>query len=185
MPRSKTLVSKLPRELRDPIEVAPPPLFLGEAEFKEWLQKRHDRILTEKLRKLTLLMTELKMPEEQPQGCLSQGRLLFLCLELAEKLYPGFQTTDEGAKRKGRPKRTDLFFGDPTILLKGVDDLQRQGLAGTDEDACRWFLEIEQEVDGKRSNRTELNRRAKSFASEVSRERKRARLRAAAAKLPA
>jgi hypothetical protein len=158
MPRSKTQISKLPRDLKEPIEFGRPSLLWGDAEFASWLNERNRFVLAEQLRKLEVLMKELKAPDD------SAVRLTWLCLELAKKLYPGFLTTIE-AKPKGRPRRINAadshLFDDPASALAMVDVMRRDGVAKTDLDACFMLSKIRDE----KLRGAELDRKARSLAS--------------------
>ena len=167
MPRSKTHVSKLPKDLRDPIDVRPPSLALNEDEFKRYCDNRFAFVLSERLRKLDMLMTVLQAPDADPYF-----QLLWTCLELAQKVYPGFLTTDlDGARPKGRQKRSGLF-ADPAAALVWVELLKRQGLVKTDEDACKWLIQAQDERLQKGHHKTELDSKVISSASVISRARK-------------
>lgn len=85
MPRSKTQISKLPRDLREPMEFGRPALGWSDAKVADWFEERHRFVFSERLRKLNLLLRELKAPAADPNM-----QFLWLCLELAKKLYPGF-----------------------------------------------------------------------------------------------
>jgi hypothetical protein len=158
---------KLPKDLRDPIEVQPPSLALNEDELKTYCDNRFAFVLTERLRKLDTLMTALKVPDAHPTF-----RLLWTCLELAQKSYPGFRTTDlDGVRRQGRKRRSGLF-ADPATTLALIDVLKREGFVKNDKDACRWLIQAEDEGLLKSNRRTELESKVRTSASVVSRARK-------------
>jgi hypothetical protein len=163
MPRSKTQISKLPKALREPIEFGRPSVLWSEAEFNAWLKQRNAFVLNEKVGRLELLMRQLKIPGDVPQI-----RMLFLCLNLAERLYPGFRTTADGAKPQGRPRRgaADADQQPPELTLFMVDQLRKAGAAKRDVDACKMLLGYRDE--NKKLSRSELERKAKSMATMVS-----------------
>jgi hypothetical protein len=121
MPRSKTQISKLPRDLKEPIEFGRPALDWSDAQVNEWSNERRLFVVTERLRKLEVLMQEMKAPRSD----LSAAAVLWLCIELAKKRYPGFRTDLDGTKRKGRPKRgkgdDDHLIDNPATSLMFVD----------------------------------------------------------------
>jgi hypothetical protein len=163
MPRSKTQISKLPRDLKEPIVFARPSLLWSEEEMRAWRGKRAIFILHEHLRKLHMLMKELNAPEIGPQL-----RMFWLCIELAKELYPGFRLDSEGAKRKGRPSGAERGgLDDPQTQLVMVDNLREQGIAKSDLEACTFILLARDEGLKSGLRKRELERKAKSMASVV------------------
>jgi hypothetical protein len=167
MPRSKTQISKLPRDLRDPMEFGRPSIAWTDAEVAAWFDERWRFILSERLRKLDVLLRELKAPIGD-----AQARLLWLCIELAKKLYPGFCTELDGAERKGRARRGKGQEGraleDPTTALMVVEQMRQNGIAETDLDACKILAGILDESLKSPARKSALERKARSLASVVS-----------------
>jgi hypothetical protein len=163
MPRSKTQISKLPRDLKEPIEFGRPALDWSDAQVNEWSNERRLFVVTERLRKLEVLMQEMKAPRSD----LSAAAVLWLCIELAKKLYPGFRTDLDGTKRKGRPKRgkgdDDHLIDNPATSLMFVDAMRAHGVAETDLDACKKLVKIKH-PEAKAAG---LEKKAKSLASIV------------------
>jgi hypothetical protein len=179
MPRSKTHVSKLPGDLRDPMEFGRPSLCWTDAEVTAWIERRWAFIATEQLRKLGVLLRELGAPPND----FSQPRLLWLSIELAKKLYPGFCTELDGAKPKGRPRRGKGAgagaFEDPTQMLLIVEILRDGGKVNTDFEACKILAQIDDEELASPARKTALEKKAKALATIVSTTRANAKRRAA------
>lgn len=174
MPRSKTQISKLPRDLRDPIEWGSISLpdYMKPGRFDAWWRERMVFALNERLRKMELLMNVLKIPPAE-----RIVRVTALCLMLAEKLYPGFGTTLDG-KKQGRPRRGSNGTELPApALLEMVEMLRKGGAADTDEAACAMWLRACEE--NKTLSRAKIETKARSMASVVSTTRKGARRKAA------
>jgi len=167
VPRSKTHVSKLPRDLRDPIEFGRPSLAWDDAQVAAWFKQRHAFVLTEQMRKLDVLIRELN-----PEAAGSPGALMWLCIELAKKLYPGFCTELDGVARKGRPRRGKDKEGgaldDPTAALMFVEQFRKAGKAESDLDACKILAGILDESLLSPARKSALERKARSLASVVS-----------------
>ena len=160
MPRSKTQISKLPKDLREPIEFGRPSLLWSEAESDAWFKKRCQFVGLERTRKLFLLMDELKIT-----GDSFQTKMAVLVMTLAKNLYPGFSTTLD-AKRPGRPRRADGNQLPPQGVLIMIDGMLKEGMAKTDLEACKIWLGYNDE--NKRFSRSELDKKAKSLASVIS-----------------
>lgn len=176
MPRSKTNISKMPRALREPIEVKSPPWNLNEDETKAWLAHDGARIGAKTISKLCLLMDELKIPKTN--NPLAQWVLLFA--HLARKLYPGFLTTSE-TRPKGRPRRGQRRVASgggelmpdlpriserPEFALVMIDLFRHQGVA-TDKSACERLLTCEDPSLSSPHRRTDLERKTRSLASVI------------------
>jgi hypothetical protein len=128
-------------------------------------QERSLFILSEQLRKLDILMAELRAPKlDDPLH-----RLIWLSIELAKKLYPGFSTETE-AKPRGRP-RGARPFSNPEIVLILVEALRRHGHVQSDDEAARFLLACENEGLDRPHRKTELAKKARTLAGAVSRAR--------------
>jgi hypothetical protein len=163
MPRSKTQISRLPKDLRDPIEWGDISLpdYMKPGRFDAWWRERLVFALSERLRKMELLMDVLEIPPAE-----RIVRVTALCLMLAEKLYPGFRTTLDG-KKQGRPRRgADGDQLPPWAVLIMIDGMLKEGLAKTDLEACKRWLGYDDK--NKNLSRSELEKKAKSLASVIS-----------------
>lgn len=173
MPRSKTQISKAPRDLRDPIELGRPSLLWNDAEMAKWMGEMKAFMFTEQNRKLDLLMDWLGIPKAD-----GLVRHYFLSLELAKILYPGFLTTND-VKRKGRPSRgSGPVLNDPEFQLMWVDLFRAQGLAESDLEACKIYLKTFDKRLKSERWKDELTTRATSMASVVATARASARRKA-------
>ena len=160
----------LPSYLKEPIEFGRPSLAWNDDELAAWFNDRHRFVRSEQVRKLNLLLKELQAPDADPNL-----QLVWLCVELAKKLYPGFCTELDGVKRKGAPRRADRAgrggMDDPRVQMVLVDLLVKRGVVKTASAACKILLEIKDSGLSLPGRQSELNTKARSLASIISRTR--------------
>jgi hypothetical protein len=91
--------------------------------------------------------------------------LLMLCgsiaQELAGRVVPGFQE-----KPRGKNPREVVAF-----IRMAVDAMKAGGKASSDHEACKSFLKFETPDLARPGNRTELNKRARSLANLIAKDR--------------
>lgn len=99
-------------------------------------------------------------------GEVSAGQLLGFIARLACDFIPGFQTVDEAARTKGRPRKHDSESLE--ALLHMIDIIKKLGLATTDQEACAVHVECSEDPPRRRTDR---EKRARSLANLVSQAR--------------